>query len=87
MPLYKSDLILSTHARSVKREGHNLTKKENMQILRLLQLLHSSAVMLVNTLRYCGYRDSHSYYKNKHIKSITLKYHVTLKTRVITAEN
>ncbi len=30
----------------VKREGHNLTKKENTQISRLL---HSSVVMLVNS--------------------------------------
>ncbi len=35
-------------------------KKENTQILLLLQLLHSSAVMLVNSaaLQYFGYRDS-----------------------------
>ncbi len=48
---------LSTHAQSVKREGHSLTKKENTEIPRLL---HSSAVMLVNSavLQYCGYRDS-----------------------------
>ncbi len=69
-PLYKSAwytllsllhfFIFSTYARSVKREGHNLTEKENTQISRLLRLLHSSAVMLVNSavLQYCGYRDS-----------------------------
>ncbi len=47
-------LIFSTH---VKQEGHSLMKKENTQISRLL---HSSAVMLVNSaaLRYFGYRDS-----------------------------
>ncbi len=42
-----------------------MKKKE---ISRLLRLLHSSAVMLVNSavLRYCGYRDSpnhHIYFK------------------------
>ncbi len=52
-------LIFSTHAWSVKRKGHSLIRK-NMQISRLLWLLHSSAVMLINSavLQYCGYRDS-----------------------------
>ncbi len=63
-PLYKSAwytllslLIFSTYAPSIKREGSNLTKKKKKEISRLL---HSSAVMLVNSavLRYCGYRDS-----------------------------
>ncbi len=68
-PLYKSAwytylslLIFSTYAPSIKREGRNLTrkKKKKKEISRLLRLLHSSAVMLVNSavLRYCGYRDS-----------------------------
>ncbi len=61
-PLYKSAwytllslLIFSTYALSIKRERHNLTKKKEIS-----RLLHSSAVMLVNSavLRYCGYRDS-----------------------------
>ncbi len=54
-PLYKSAwhtllslLIFSTYALSIKREGHNLTKKKKKEISRLLRLLHSSAVMLVN---------------------------------------
>ncbi len=52
-------LIFSTHTWSVKQEGHNLTEKENTQVLRLL---HSSVVMLVKSavLWYCGYRDSPS---------------------------
>ncbi len=68
-PLYKSAwytllslLIFSTYALSIKREGRNLQKKKKKkkEISRLLRLLHSSAVMLVNSvlLRYCGYRDS-----------------------------
>ncbi len=68
-PLYKSAwytllslLIFSTYALSIKREGSNLMtkKKKKKEISRLLRLLHSSAVMLVNSavLRYCGYRDS-----------------------------
>ncbi len=66
-PLYKSVwytllslIIFSTYALSIKREGRNLTKKKKEEISRLLRLLHSSAVMLVNSavLRYCGYRDS-----------------------------
>ncbi len=71
-PLYKSAwytllslLIFSTYALSIKREGHNLTKKKEKkkEISRLLRLLHSSAVMIVNSavLRYRGYRDSPSY--------------------------
>ncbi len=69
-PLYKSAwytllslLIFSTYALSIKREGRNLTKKKKKkEISRLLRLLHSSAVMLVNSavLQYCGYRDSPS---------------------------
>ncbi len=64
-PLYKSAwytllslLIFSTYALSIKREGSNLKKKKEIS-----RLLHSSAVMLVNSavLRYCGYRDSPSY--------------------------
>ncbi len=53
-PLYKSAwytllslLIFSTYALSIKREGRNLKKKKS--ISRLLRLLHSSAVMLVNS--------------------------------------
>ncbi len=66
-PLYKSAwytllslLIFSTYAGNIKREGRNLTKNKKKEISRLLHLLHSSAVMLVNSavLRYCGYRDS-----------------------------
>ncbi len=66
-PLYKSAwytllslLIFSTYAPSIKREGRNLTKKKKKEISRLLRLLRSSAVMLVNStvLRYCGYCDS-----------------------------
>ncbi len=55
-------LISSTYALSIKREGSNLTKKKKKEISRLLRLLHSSAVKLVNSavLRYCGYRDSPS---------------------------
>ncbi len=41
-------LIFGTHARSVKLKYHSLTKKENTQMSRLLRLLYSSAVMLVN---------------------------------------
>ncbi len=62
-PLYKSAwytllslLIFSTYALSIKREGRNLTeKKKKKRISQLLRLLHSSAVMLVNSavLRYC----------------------------------
>ncbi len=72
-PLYKSAwytllslLIFSTYALSIKRDGHNLTKKKK-EISRLLRLFHSSAVMLVNSavLRYCGYRDSPSPEQNK----------------------
>ncbi len=71
-PLYKSAwytllslLIFSTYALSIKREGGNLTKKKKKEISRLL---HSSAVMLINSavLRYCGYRDS----PNHHIWSL-----------------
>ncbi len=59
-PLYKSAwytllslLIFSTYALSIKREGHNLTKKKKKkEISRLLRLLHSSAVML-SKARYC----------------------------------
>ncbi len=63
-PLYKSAwytllslLIFSTYALSIKREGRNLTKNKKKEISRLL---HSSAVMLINSmvLRYCGYCDS-----------------------------
>ncbi len=69
-PLYKSAwytlsslLIFSAYALSIKREGRNLTQKKKKEISRLLRLLHSSAVMLVNSavLRYCGYRDSPTY--------------------------
>ncbi len=69
-PLYKSAwytllslLIFSTYALSIKREGSNLTKKKEIS-----RLLHSSAVMLVNSavLRYCGYRDSPTCNKISH---------------------
>ncbi len=47
-PLYKSTwytlLIFSTYALSIKQEGRNLTKKKEIS-----RLLHSSAVMLVNS--------------------------------------
>ncbi len=72
-PLYKSAwytllplLIFSTYALSIKREGSNLTKKK--EISWLLRLLHSSAVMPVNSavLRYSGYRDSPSRIECEH---------------------
>ncbi len=73
-PLYKSAwytllslLIFSTYALSIKREGRNLKKKE--AISRLLRLLHSSAVMLVNS---AVLRLSRQPYSHLHFYGIVL---------------
>ncbi len=66
-PLYKSAwytllslLIFSTYALSIKREGHNLTKKKkkgNIAVAAVVAFLCGYALKSA-VLRYCGYRDS-----------------------------
>ncbi len=49
-----SQIYITWLSLKIKREGRNLTKKKKEEISLLLRLLHSSAVMLVNSdIAYC----------------------------------